>query len=211
MKKSAILAVLLVAVSLVASSQVKIGLRVGAGINNLSLNVPTNVTGANYETSNGVGIVAGAALEAMIPGTPIGFDTGVLFSWRNASLTDYCAVSGIGHGEGISRNLDRGYMEFPILFKWKIINKGPVSPHIASGPNFAFLCGKSLSDPFKKNGVNTGWLFSVGAQLYGHYQLDLSYGLGLAKAFERLPMNTKDFVPTYAKDRHFRATLTYYF
>lgn len=212
MKKAKILTVILLLVaSLMASAQVKIGLRAGGGINSLHFNVPTNVAGANYETSSGVGIVVGAALEAMIPGSPIGFDAGVLFSWRNASVTDYSSVSGIGNGEGIPRNLNRGYMEFPILFKWKIINKGSISPHIATGPNFSFLCGKSLSDPFKKNGVNTGWLTSAGVQLFGHYQLDISYGFGLAKAFERLPMNTKDFVPTYAKDRHWRATLTYYF
>ena len=204
------IAILLLA-AMSGQAQVKVGLRAGGAINSIKMNVPVNSTGDLYETSSAFGIVAGATLEAMIPGSPIGFDASVLFSWRNPSLTDYASIGGIGNGEGAVRKLGRGYMEFPILLKWKILNKGPVNPFIATGPNFTFLCGKTFSDPFKKNGNNTGWQFSAGVQLYRHYQLDLSYGLGLAKSFERNPSQAKDFVPVHAKDRFFRATLSYYF
>ena len=202
---------MLVLTTFAVGGQVKFGVRAGGAINSLSFNVHTNSTGDVYETSSKMSFVAGATIDAAIPGTPLSVDASVLFSWRNPSVTDYSTVSGIGNGEGTVRKLSRGYMEFPILLKWKILNSVIAKPYIATGPNFTFLCGKTFSDPFKKNGNNTGWHFSAGVILANHYSLDFSYGLGLAKAFERIPAQTKDFVPAHAKDRFFRATLTYYF
>ena len=209
--RKTILATMLTLLAFAASGQVKFGVRAGGAINSLSFNVHTNSPGDIYETSSRLSYVVGANIDAAIPKTPLSVDASVLFSWRTPKVYDYSTVSGIGNGEGIERHLNRGYMEFPILLKWKIINNGVAKPYIATGPNFTFLCGKTFSDPFKKNGVNTAWHFSAGVMLANHFSLDFSYGLGLAKAFERIPANVKDFVPAYAKDRFIRATLTYYF
>ena len=149
-----------------------------AGINVNSL----HFSGDLVNSDNRTGYTFGLTGEVNLPVLPFAVDASLMFTHRNynISVTD-------DNGTRYSQSKGANYFEIPVNLKWNISIPAVaaiVKPYIFTGPNFAFLMGKTkISETLKRKNTDIDWDFGFGLELVRHLQLSAYYSLGLSKAY----------------------------
>lgn len=207
LKSIVAVAVMVLAATLPASAQFRIGPRIGTEINSLRLNKDI------FNNDNRAGFTGGVQMEFTVPIVNIGFDLSVMYVHRVSSSV---ADKGNTTGEWVnsSRLKNRDYIEIPLNFKYKIglpvIGK-VFTPYLFTGPSLSVLTSKSaINDAFKNKKFDVAWNFGVGVQLINHLQIGASYGLGLTKTIETLS-SYQGSDPIDGKNKYWTVTAAWLF
>lgn len=151
----------------------KFGIKAGMTVNSLKFNKSL------LDADNRSGFTVGGMVQF---GTPLGFgvDGSVMFTRRSSEWP----VSN-GKEEYIT-NFNRNYIEIPINLRWNFtipVISRIVTPYLATGPDFSFLCSKkNFNDAVKSRTVDVAWNFGFGLQFVKHVEIGASYGLGITKS-----------------------------
>ena len=160
-----------------ASAQLRFGLKAGATFNSMKFNEDL------LNSDNTTGFTGGAMLEFTVPVVGIGVDASVMYVRRSVQFKEMEAITDLA-------NIDtsRDYIDIPINLKWKIsipVVEKIIKPYLATGPSFGILVSKKDIDNLIKNKTcDVSWNFGVGAELFSHLQVGVSYGLGLNNSIE---------------------------
>ena len=115
--------------SLSAHSQISLGLK--AGIN--SAHQVTEFNGVELSTESINGIVLGALLEIPLS-QKVSLQPEFLYMQKGSSL------------EPLDDRLKINYLEIPILFKFKFLNKKSFGLNLVAGPSFGYASSGTISD-----------------------------------------------------------------
>ena len=149
------------------------GVKAGLTVNSLKFNQEL------FDSNNRSGFTAGAMLQFS---TPLGFgvDGSVMFTRR------FAEVSYNDGGTVSTESMNRSYIEIPINLRWNLGLPGIgqfVTPYIATGPDFSFLCSKkNVDEAWKNHTVDIAWNIGLGVRLVKKVEIGASYGIGLTKA-----------------------------
>lgn len=168
--------VALVATSATASAQLfRYGIRAGVNVNSL------HFSDKLIDSHNRMGYTAGIVGEFNLPVLPFAVDASLMFSHRNYNLTTEV------DGQKISESKGANYLEIPVHFRWNISIPAVssfVMPYLYTGPDFAFLLGKTkVYEGLKRKNADIDWNFGFGLELIRHLQLSAHYSIGLSKAY----------------------------
>lgn len=186
-----------------ASAQLRFGLKAGATFNNMKFNEDL------FSSDNTTGFTGGAMLEFTVPVVGIGVDASVMYVRRSVQFKELEAITDLA-------NIDtsRDYIDIPINLKWKIsipVVEKIIKPYLATGPSFGILVSKKdINNLIKNKTCDVSWNFGVGAELFSHLQVGVSYGLGLNKSLEIIPtINNKSLID--GKTNNWTLTAAYLF
>lgn len=178
LKHMLIALVAIVAVSLPARADFKIGPRVGITVNSLKFSDDL------WSSDNRAGFTGGLQLEFTVPVVGIGMDASVMYVRRDAKFFEEDTPG------AQPVDLTKDWIEVPVNFKYKmgIIGIGKIiKPYVFTGPSFAFLTsGRAISDAWRSKKFDVSWNFGFGVELFSHLQVGASYGLGMTKVAERI-------------------------
>ncbi|MBO5297888.1 MAG: porin family protein [Candidatus Homeothermus sp.] len=169
--KTLLLAIVMVAgMSLPAAAQFRFGVRAGVAVNDLHLDMKT------FDGDNRAGFTGGLMAEFTVPVIGVGLDASVMYVRRTGEGVD-------GNGDAFKNNRD--YVGIPINLKWKInvpVVSHIITPFITTGPEFDFLCSKSVVKDMENKKCDVSWNFGLGVELLKHLQVAASYGFGINDA-----------------------------
>ena len=158
---------LVMAVSMPAAAQFRIGPRVGVAVNKLHFNKDI------LDGENRAGFTGGLQAELMFG--HIGFDASVMYVRRDAKFME----------ENKYTSVSRDYIDIPINFKLKFglpLVSSIVKPYLYTGPAFAFLTsGTGINEFVRSKKYDYSWNFGFGVEFINHLQIGAGYGLGLTK------------------------------
>lgn len=158
-----------------ASAQLRFGLKAGATFNKMRFNEDL------FSSDNKTGFTGGAMLEFTVPVVGIGVDASVMYVRRSVQFNELQSVADLA-------NIDtsRDYIDIPVNLKWKIsipVVEKILKPYLATGPSFAILVSKKdVENLIKNKTCDVSWNFGVGAELFSHLQVGVTYGLGISKS-----------------------------
>lgn len=200
-------AVVVLAATLPASAQFRIGPRIGTEINSLRLNKDI------FNNDNRAGFTGGVQMEFTVPVVNIGFDLSVMYVHRvsNSVADKKTTAEDLVNS---SRLKNRDYIEIPLNFKYKIglpvIGK-VFTPYLFTGPSLSLLTSKTaISQAYKNKKFDVAWNFGVGVQLFNHLQIGASYGLGLTKTIETFS-SYQGAEPIDGKNKYWTVTAAWLF
>ncbi|MBO5054069.1 MAG: PorT family protein [Muribaculaceae bacterium] len=178
-KRLLIAVIAIVALTMPAHAEFKIGPRVGLTVNSLKFSDDL------WSSDNRAGFTGGLQVEFTAPVIGIGMDASVMYVRRDSKFYQEDA-----NGETSYTNLSKDWIEIPLNLKWKIniIGIGKIiKPYIFTGPSFAFLTSsKAISEAWESKKFDVSWNFGFGAELINHLQIGASYGIGMTKAAKHL-------------------------
>lgn len=185
MKKRVLLAVALL-MSLTMTSQAQL-LRFGVkgGINTTKMSFKN--VGANFKSSNRVGVFVGPMVEAKLPIIGLGVDGAFMLSYKDARVKQYGDDSFVKNKTVTEIGID-----IPVNLKYTIGLSRIASIYFAAGPDFFFNVGKNpkFKDlKFSKKTAQVGINLGAGATFLNHYQLGLAYNVPLTKSAEFVDVN----------------------
>jgi hypothetical protein len=171
-----VLAVLMMMTVSTANAQFRFGIKGGLNISKVSFN--ENV----IATDNITGFHIGPMIEFMPGG--VGVDLGIIYSQKGFKSKD--------NNNGFVSN----YIEVPANLKIKL-GLPLVAPYIAAGPYVSFLVGgdkeiaprENISTQLKTKSFGTGLNFTIGAEVFNHLQVGLTYNWGLTDNYSKFDAN----------------------
>lgn len=177
MKRFYAIVVALVALTVTANAQFKIGAEAGLNINKLSLNKDIVSSG------NRAGFFLGPKVRFTVPIIGIGADAAILYANRSASLED---------ADGVMQTKTMHCIELPINLRYQLDFTSVIGIYVTAGPQWTWnLSDKqwnlgsvvdgvtgavtNLSSTFEKStmSINVG----AGILLFSHLQLGASYNI----------------------------------
>lgn len=205
--KSVVVAIVMVAAMAVpASAQIKFGPKVGVAVNDMKFSKDV------IAVDNRAGFTGGLMLEVMLPIANIGVDASVMYVSRKVDVLSVVDENGY---QKVESDMGRDYIEVPINLKWKIglpFVGNIVSPYIFTGPSFAFLTSKkAIDDAVKNKEFDMSWNIGLGVQVLSKIQVGASYGLGLTKAIQGQMLEDSKPVNIDGKNRYWTITAAYLF
>ena len=203
--KSVVVAIVMVAAMAVpASAQIKFGPKVGIAVNDMKFSEDV------ISVDNRDGFTGGLMLEVMLPIANIGVDASVMYVSRKVDV-----LSEENGKTKVESEMGRDYIEVPINLKWKIglpFVGNVVSPYIFTGPSFAFLTSKkAITNAVKNKEFDMSWNIGLGVQVLNKVQVGASYGLGLTKAIQGQVVEGSEPVNIEGKNRYWTITAAYLF
>ena len=173
-----LMALLIIATS-TAYAQVRFGVKGGLNIASVKFNKDV------LNSDNVTGFHVGPTVEGMFGKGGIGIDLSVLYSQK-----------------GFDSDMDKvknGFIEIPVNLKFKL-GLPLVNPYIAGGPYVAFrIAGdeiwnvrgntNGMIDQIKAQNFGAGLNFSVGAEVFNHLQIGLTYSIGLTDDYQTFDAN----------------------
>lgn len=181
--------------ALPAVAQVRLGLRGGITVGELRFSREI------IDSDNRAGFTGGLLVDVGIPVTGLGVEVSAMYTHRNNRLTD---------GQ---RTFKRHYIDIPVYARYRmgIAGIGHVfAPYIFSGPSFSILFDDSAPGNYDNNKTYLSWDVGGGAELFNHWRLSATYGIGISKAMEYIDREyTGDKVS--GKDRYWTLSVAYLF
>ncbi len=142
-------------------AQLRLGVKGGVNLNNVSLD------GADFSTDNMTGFQVGPTLEWLFIKN-FGIETGVFYSQRGINIKE----------ANIDKNI--GYLDIPVSAKLMIGLGDNFKPYVAAGPYVSFnLSGSDISDQWDAKSFSAGINIGAGIQLFKFLQVGANYGIGL--------------------------------
>lgn len=181
--------------ALPAAAQVRLGLRGGITVGELRFSREI------IDSDNRAGFTGGLLVDVGIPVTGLGIEVSAMYTHRNNRLTD---------GQ---RTFKRHYIDIPVYARYRmgIAGIGHVfAPYIFTGPSFSILFDDSAPGNYDNNKTYLSWDVGGGAELFNHWRLSATYGIGISKAMEYIDREyTGDKVS--GKDRYWTLSVAYLF
>lgn len=204
-RKSIILALVIICGSVVANAQFRFGLKAGLNLNSLHLsNLSDNLT-----KDNGCGFTGGVMAEFQVPVVGICFDASLMYTHMTAK-TD--VIENDANGNVVDDNISpsKNFLEIPINLKYKIGIIPAVQPYIFTGPSFAFKLGGD-ENVFKTRTFQTAWNIGVGVELLKHLQIGGSYGFGMNNILKNTGLINNTSNNIKLKNNYWTITAAYLF
>lgn len=181
--------------ALPTAAQVRLGLRGGITVGELRFSREI------IDSDNRAGFTGGLLVDVGIPVTGLGVEVSAMYTHRNNRLTD---------GQ---RTFKRHYIDIPVYARYRmgIAGIGHVfAPYIFTGPSFSILFDDSAPGNYDNNKTYLSWDVGGGAELFNHWRLSATYGIGISKAMEYIDREyTGDKVS--GKDRYWTLSVAYLF
>jgi hypothetical protein len=195
MNKKILLIIALIALSLPAAAQVRLGLRGGVTVGELRFNRNA------ISSDNRMGYCAGVVVDMGIPVIGLGIEASAMYTHRNNRLTD---------GQ---RTFKRHYIDVPVYARFKLPITGlqdVFAPIAFTGPTFSVLFSDNAPDNCENNKTYLSWDVGLGADLFKHLRLTATYGIGISKALSYVDRQyTGDKIE--GKDRHWTLNAAWLF
>lgn len=194
-KRTTLLAIVVMTMSLPAAGQVHLGLRGGVALGELHFDREI------IDSNNRIGYNGGLVLDIAIPVTGIGIDASVLYTHRYNRLTD---------GD---RLFKRHYIEIPVMARYRLAIAGVerfLAPIVFTGPSFSVLFDDNGLDNWKGRKTCLSWQAGGGVDLFHHLRVTASYSFGLTKAMSYIDTeNTSN--KAHGKDRYWMLNAAWLF
>lgn len=179
--KKFFLTLLLTAITLGASAQLRWGPTVGVDLSTLKFKQDL------FDVDKTVGGSAGVMGELMFPGIGFGIDLGALYEMRGAKL--HLGQRKIWASQGYeSPRVFLHYLNIPLhlRFKWTRMEgfEDYLAPYIFGGPEFGFLLGHSHIPALDYAGGEIGLAAGIGFELFRRWQVQGSYTWGVTYALK---------------------------
>jgi len=182
-----------------ANAQFRFGVKGGLNVVNAKFSKDV------ISSDNITGFQFGPSVEGMFGRGGLGFDLSLLYSQKGFKAK----------GDKIRND----FLEVPLNLKFKL-GLPLVNPYIAFGPYAAFrISGEenwtikenasSVVDQVKTQSFGAGVNLSLGAEIFDHLQLGLTYGWGLTENYKTFDKNDLDSYK--GSIRTFQLTATYFF
>ena len=185
----------MMASTLTAAGQVRLGVRGGATLGELRFDRSV------IDSDNRVGWCGGLVLDIAIPVTGLGVEASVMYTHRDNRPTD---------GD---RLFKRHYIDIPVMARYRMALVGVeryVAPLVFTGPSFSVLFSDDGLDNWNGRKTYLSWDAGAGVDLFRSLRLTASYGIGITKAMSVIDREyTGDKV--YGKDRHWTLNAAWFF
>lgn len=162
----------LMCVALPSVAQVKLGVKGGLNISDMSIDKKV------FDSSNQTGFFIGPTLKVSLPLTGLGVDIAALYDQRSAKVDD---------GDG-KNTLKQQYVNIPVNLRYGIGLGSIASVYLAAGPQFGFNVGDKHQDFDKSDWQLKKSLFSVnigaGVSLLKHIEVGANYNIACGKTGE---------------------------
>jgi len=194
-QRALLIAVIVTAVALPASAQLRFGFKGGIAVNELRFN--RDVMNAD----NQVGFTGGVMADLSLPIMGLGIDASLLYTHRDNDLYD-------GY-----ETFKRDYIDIPVHVRLKLGIVGLkelFAPYVFTGPSFSILFHDDMPTGYDSSKTYTSWDVGGGVELFKHLQISATYGIGFTKAMRSVNLDyEKDQVT--GKDRYWTITAAYLF
>lgn len=195
MNKKILISLLLMAVMLPMTAQVRFGLRGGMTVGELRFD--RNI----IDSDNRVGYTAGALVDIGIPVVGLGIEASAMFTHRNTRLTDG------------GRTFKRDYLDVPVYARYRLPISGlqnVFAPLAFTGPTFSVLFDDNGTTNFDNRKTCLSWDVGLGADLFKHLRLTATYAIGISKAMSYIDREyTGDVID--GKDRYWTINAAWLF
>lgn len=152
-------------------AQLRLGVKGGVNINNVSLNKD------DFSTGNLTGFQVGPTLEWLFIGN-FGIETAVFYSQRGIK---------IDHVSDVKINKNVGYLDIPVNAKLKVDLSEKFGLYATAGPYISFnLSGSDISDQWKAKNFAAGINVGAGVELFKFLQLGANYSIGLTDDYKTI-------------------------
>lgn len=195
MKRTILLAIVVMTMSLTMAGQVHLGLRGGVTLGELHFDREV------IDSSNRIGYCGGLVVDLAIPVTGIGVDASVMYAHRNNRLTDG------------NRLFKRHYIDIPVMARYRLSIVGVeriLAPLVFTGPTFSVLFDDNAQDNWKGRKTSLSWRVGGGVDLFHHLRVTASYGFGLTKSMSYTGNEYKD-EKAHGKDRYWMLNAAWLF
>ncbi len=199
MKRNIIYTILVVAMSALGTlpgwSQVRFGVRGGLTLSEMRFD--RNI----IDSDNRMGYCGGLLLDLNIPVVGVGAEVSVMYTHRNNRLTDQ------------ERVFKRYYIDIPVYARYRLgLNKLDhiFAPIIFTGPNFSILFNENMPSNYKNSKTHLSWDVGAGMDLFRHFRLTATYGIGMSKAMKYIDIDY-DGDQVTGKDRYWTINAAYLF
>ena len=195
MNKNILLTILLIAASLSAVAQVKLGVRGGITLGEMRFDRDV------INSDNRVGYTAGLLLDINIPVVGIGAEVSAMYTHRNDRLTD---------GQDYFK---RHYIEIPVYARYRMgipSVERIIAPYIFTGPSFSFLFKEDAPSDYNNSKTYVSWDIGAGVDLFRHIRVSASYDIGISKAMSYFDREYSGG-HIHGKDRHWTLNTAFIF
>lgn len=162
-----------------------------------------------FSVDQSVGFSAGVMSEMMFPGIGFGFNVGLLYEQRGATLN--LGERKIWASEGYGK--ERTYLHYiniplHLRFKWTRMDgfEDYLAPFVFGGPDFGFLAGHNKIEALDYAGGEVGLTCGLGLELWKHWQVSASYTWGMTYA-----LKTAQLTNLSAQNRTWNVRVCYLF
>lgn len=166
-----------------------------------------------YDSNNKAGWFAGVKVNlGLIAG--FGLDGALLYNQMK-----YTTTANLDLGT-VSINETARSFAIPVNLKYSIGLGKQANVYITTGPQFDFAIGDKseedkvstvASSTFSQENMTTSWNVGAGVKLFKHFDLGLSYNLGLSKAANQTVGGSTTLPHNSVKANTFKIQATYYF
>ncbi len=186
---------LLAAMALPATAQVRFGIRAGMTVGELRFDRKV------INSDNRVGYTGGLLLDLNIPAVGLGAEVSAMYTHRNNRLSDDHQI------------YKRHYIDIPVYVRYRLALPGVeriIAPYAFTGPCFAILFNENAPTNYDNSRTFLSWDIGAGADLFGHLRLSASYGLGISKAMEYINQDYNG-ERVHGKDRYWTLNAAWLF
>lgn len=198
MKKTLLLALLLMLPLSVVHAQLRLGVRVGTTMGKL------HFSNESLRSEWRTGLTVGFQLDVRLPLAGLAADASAMFATRSDYLPDS------------DQRYRRNYIDIPIHLRYSFpvpAISSVVSPYVFTGPQFSLLCHESKGVGWDNRSSNTAWDIGGGVELFRRVQVSVAYTFAIDHTATLTPKTIAEAFarPTTARDRHWSIGATLLF
>lgn len=196
---SMVVALMLMATT-TAQAQVKLGLKGGLNVTQMSLSSDV------IDKSNQTGFFVGPTVKLTLPLIGLGIDAAALYDQRDAKLGE----------DDDESTISQRCINIPVNLRYGFGLGSMASVYVAAGPQFGFNIGQknygSDTDGFKFKDSNLSLNLGAGVSVLTHLELGFTYNIALGKTGEVSVTNSANKVLTSkARNNSWQVSAAYYF
>lgn len=195
---SMVVALMLMATT-TAQAQVKLGLKGGLNVTQMSLSSDV------IDKSNQTGFFVGPTVKLTLPLIGLGIDAAALYDQRDAEMDN--------------KTISQRSINVPINLRYGVGLGSLASIYFAAGPQFGFNIGnknigidQAEGTSFKFKDSNLSLNLGAGVSVLTHLELGFTYNIALGKTGEVNALDTAgDIVTSKARNNSWQVSAAYYF
>ena len=196
---SMVVALMLMATT-TAQAQVKLGLKGGLNVTQMSLSSDV------IDKSNQTGFFVGPTVKLTLPLIGLGIDAAALYDQRDAKLGE----------DDDESTISQRCINIPVNLRYGFGLGSMASVYVAAGPQFGFNIGQknygSDTDGFKFKDSNLSLNLGAGVSVLTHLELGFTYNIALGKTGEVSVIDDANKVLTSkARNNSWQVSAAYYF
>ena len=182
-----------------AQAQVKLGLKGGLNVTQMSLSSDV------IDKSNQTGFFVGPTVKLTLPLIGLGIDAAALYDQRDAKLGEDDAES----------TISQRCINIPVNLRYGFGLGSMASVYVAAGPQFGFNIGQknygSDKDGFKFKDSNLSLNLGAGVSVLTHLELGFTYNIALGKTGEVSVTDGAKVLTSKARNNSWQVSAAYYF